>query len=131
MSSDLKAALSDLVISGATEIEARDKKAIVVFVPVPQLKAYHKIQQRLMRELEKKFSGKSVVFVAQRRILPKPSRSKKSKNSALLKQKRPRSRTLTSVHSSILDDVTFPAEIVGKRVHFKLVCLFYLKSIVS
>ena len=38
-----------------------------------------------MRELEKKFSGKHVVFVAQRRILPKPTRKANK-----LKQKRPR-----------------------------------------
>ena len=41
------------------------KKAIIIFVPVPQLKAYQKIQTRLVRELEKKFSGKPVVFIAQ------------------------------------------------------------------
>lgn len=40
------------------------KKAIVVEVPVPQLKSYQKIQVRLVRELEKKFSGKHVVFKA-------------------------------------------------------------------
>ena len=43
----------------------QNKKAIVIFVPVPQLKAYQKIQARLVRELEKKFSGKHVIFVAQ------------------------------------------------------------------
>ena len=42
-----------------------NKKSIVIFVPVPQLKAFQKIQVRLVRELEKKFSGKHVVFVAQ------------------------------------------------------------------
>lgn len=41
------------------------KKAIIIFVPVPQLKAYQKIQTRLVRELEKKFNGKPVVFIAQ------------------------------------------------------------------
>lgn len=41
------------------------KKAIVIFVPVPQLKTFQKIQVRLVRELEKKFSGRHVVFVAQ------------------------------------------------------------------
>jgi hypothetical protein len=58
-------------------------------VPYRLLKAFHKIQPRLVRELEKKFSGKDVVFVANRRILPPPRNGKASA--------RPRSRTLTAV----------------------------------
>merc|ERR1712141_621800 len=116
MNSDLKAQLRELYISGAKEIDVAGKKAIIIFVPVPQLRAYQKIQVRLVRELEKKFSGKHVVFIAQRRILPKPTRKSRTKN----KQKRPRSRTLTAVHDAILDDLTFPAEIVGKRIRVKL-----------
>merc|ERR1712130_913925 len=91
------------------------KKAIVISVPVPQIKAYQKIQTRLVRELEKKFNGKPVVFIAQRRILPKPTKNRKQKA-----QKRPRSRTLTAVHDAILEDLCFPAEIVGKRIRTKL-----------
>ena len=30
------------------------------------------------------------------------------------------SRTLTAVHDAILDDLVFPAEIVGKRIRVKL-----------
>merc|ERR1712226_490781 len=91
------------------------KKAIVIFVPVPQLKAFQKIQTRLVLELEKKFSGKHVVFIAQRRILAKPTRKANK-----LKQKRPISRTLQSVHTAILDDLVYPAEIVGKRIRIRL-----------
>merc|ERR1711909_116085 len=116
LNSDLKAQLRELNISAAKEVDVGGKKAVIVFVPVPQLKDYRKIQTRLVRELEKKFSGRHFVFVAQRRILPKPT--KKSRNA--LKQKRPRNRTLTSVHSAILDDLVFPAEIVGKRMRVKL-----------
>merc|ERR1711909_238806 len=116
MNSDLKAQLRELYITAAKEIDVAGKKAIIIFVPVPQLRSYQKIQTRLVRELEKKFSGKHVVFIAQRRILPKPTRKSRRKN----KQKRPRSRTLTSVHENILEDLCFPSEIVGKRIRIKL-----------
>ncbi|KAJ3758230.1 40S ribosomal protein S7 [Lentinula raphanica] len=107
---ELKAELRPLQISAAREVDVRGgKKAIVIFVPVPQLKAFHKVQQRLTRELEKKFSDRHVVFVAQRRMLRKPTRNSR------VQQKRPRSRTLTDVHEKILEDLVFPTEIVGKR----------------
>uniref|UniRef100_A0A5F4W3R2 40S ribosomal protein S7 n=1 Tax=Callithrix jacchus TaxID=9483 RepID=A0A5F4W3R2_CALJA len=107
MNSDLKAQLRELNITAAKEIEGGGGgKAIIIF----------KIQVRLVRELEKKFSGKHVVFIAQRRILPKPTRKSRTKN----KQKRPRSRTLTAVHDAILEDLVFPSEIVGKRIRVKL-----------
>merc|ERR1711981_982832 len=76
VNSDLKASLRELHITAAKEVEcAAGKKAIVIFVPVPQLKAFQKIQ---------------------------------------------RSRTLQAVHNNILDDLVFPAEIVGKRIRIKL-----------
>lgn len=117
MNSELKSQLRDLHVTAAKETDVGGgKKSVIVFVPVPQLKDYRKIQTRLVRELEKKFSGRHFVFVAQRRILPKPQRKSRS----TLKQKRPRNRTLTAVHSAILDDLVFPAEIVGKRMRVKL-----------
>ncbi|XP_072045298.1 LOW QUALITY PROTEIN: small ribosomal subunit protein eS7-like [Amphiura filiformis] len=117
MNSELKSQLRELFITGAKEIDVGgNKKAIVIFVPVPQLKAFQKIQVRLVRVLEKKFSGKHVVFVAQRRILPKPTRKSRNKS----KQKRPQSRILTAVHDNILEDLVFPSEIVGKRIRIKL-----------
>ena len=60
-------------------------QCIAIFVPVPLLKNFQRVQPRLVRELEKKFSGKHVVIIAQRRILAKPSL--KMKNPP--KQKRP------------------------------------------
>ncbi|KAK8734174.1 hypothetical protein OTU49_006044 [Cherax quadricarinatus] len=116
MNSELKTQLRELTITGAKQIEVGDKKCIAIFVPVPLLRAFQRVQQRLVRELEKKFSGKHVVVIAQRRIIPKPSR--KLKNPP--KQRRPRSRTLTCVHDAILEDLVFPAEIVGKRIRVRL-----------
>ncbi|KAF9410741.1 hypothetical protein HW555_010258 [Spodoptera exigua] len=58
--SDLKAQLRELYITKAKEIELHNKKSIIIYVPMPKLKAFQKIQIRLVRELEKKFSGKHV-----------------------------------------------------------------------
>merc|ERR1712061_979834 len=66
-----------------------------------------------MGELEKKFSKRHVVFVANRTILDKNFRRKGLKV-------RPRSRTLTAVHESILEDVVGPTEIVGKRTRISV-----------
>ncbi|KAH7117754.1 ribosomal protein S7e [Dendryphion nanum] len=112
---DLKTALRPLQFVSAREIEVgHGRKAIVIFVPVPSLQGWHKTQQRLTRELEKKFSDRHVLFIASRRILPRPKRSNRSRTSQ--KQKRPRSRTLTAVHDAILTDLVYPVEIVGKRI---------------
>ncbi|RKF72770.1 40S ribosomal protein S7 [Golovinomyces cichoracearum] len=115
---DLKVALRPLQFVSAREIEINHgKKAIVIFVPVPSLQGFHRVQQRLTRELEKKFSERHVIILASRRILPRPKRSNRSRTS--LTQKRPRSRTLTAVHDAILNDLVYPVEIVGKRLRTK------------
>jgi len=108
---EIKVDLSDLYINAAKQIEVSGgRKAIMIFVPFRMLKSYHRIQQRLVRELEKKFSGRHIVIIAQRTILGKSfSRSKK------VSGPRPRSRTLTKVHEAILEDLVYPTEIVGKR----------------
>ena len=109
---ELKSDLSDLFVNSAREIDvSNNRKAIIIQVPFRLLKAFHKIQQRLVRELEKKFSGKDVVIVGNRRIM-KPTND--------LKNQRPRSRTLTSVHEMLLEDLVYPTEIVGKRLRYRL-----------
>ena len=115
---DVKSQLAELYILGVREIEmGGGKSALLVFVPVPQLKAFHKVQDKIVRELEKKFNGRHILFLAKRRILPKPLRGTKARPQ---KQKRPRSRTLTAVHEAWLDEIVFPAEVVGKRIRVKL-----------
>jgi len=112
---DMRSALRPLQFVTAREIDVgHGRKAIVIFVPVPLLSSWHKIQQRLTRELEKKFSDRHVIIVASRRILPRPKRSNRSRTNQ--KQKRPRSRTLKSVHESIMTDLVYPVEIVGRRI---------------
>jgi len=115
-SNELKADLKELNIAAVHEIETQAKKrALVIFVPYVQIKSFHRIQQRLVRELEKKFSGKHIVIIAQRRLIRKPRRDNKVKQ-----QKRPYSRTVAAVQSAILDDLVYPSEIIGKRTRYRL-----------
>ena len=56
---DLKATLNSLHIHSAKNVDvAGGKSAVVVEVPFPELKTYQKVHQRVVRELEKKLSGK-------------------------------------------------------------------------
>ena len=113
--SDLKQELKYLYIVSAKEVTVGPgKSAIVVVIPFRLLNNFRRIQTRLVHELEKKFA-KNVVIIAQRRILQKPGR-----NNRVKRQKRPMSRTLTSVHNAMLDELVFPAEITGKRLRYKL-----------
>lgn len=114
--SAISADIKELYISAAREIDlGQDRKAVLIFVPFRLLKNFQKIHSALVDELEKKLSGKTVFILAQRRILPVKSRLNRASQ-----QKRPRSRTLTAVHEAILEDLTYPVDIVGKRTRVKL-----------
>jgi small subunit ribosomal protein S7e len=115
-STELKSSLRDLYITAAKDVDCGGgRKAIIIYVPYKLLTSFNKIQTRLVRELEKKFSGRHVLIIAQRTILGK-SYTRNSKT----KGPRPRSRTLTAVHEAILDDIVYPTEIVGKRTRVKV-----------
>jgi len=109
--SDFKAELKNLHFSAVRQVDlSAGRKALVVFVPVKLLKGFHKIQHHLVRELEKKFSSHHVVIVAQRKII---------RQSSVGGAVRPHSKTVTAVHESILDDLVYPTEIVGKRLRVR------------
>lgn len=115
-SSDLTAPLKDLYITAAKEVPTTSSgRAIIIYVPYKLLKSFRGIQQRLVRELEKKFSGAHVLIIAQRTILGK-NYSRSCKTNGV----RPRSRTLTAVQDAILEDILYPTEISGKRIRCKV-----------
>ena len=96
-------------ITSTSETTDGGRKALLIYIPVPLMKQVHRIQQRLVRELEKKFADRHVLFLGHRKIMAKPLRRTRQK------QMRPRSRTLTSVHEGVMEDMVYPTEIVGKR----------------
>merc|ERR1712083_133827 len=93
-SSDIKTDMKDIYMSAAKELDVgKTGKAVVVYFPFRVWKSVRKIQGRLIRELEKKFNKKQVVFVANRTILDKNFRRKGL-------QVRPRSRSSASARAS-------------------------------
>lgn len=112
---DIKSQLDEIWFAGALQLKLNDsgRQSILLFLPYRLLSKYRSVQVRLVRELEKKFSGQHVVVIAQRTILPAKSRTKNTK------ELRPRSRTLTAVQDAQLEDLVQPGEIVGKRTRVK------------
>ena len=87
-------------------------KAVFIYVPYRLRKAFHKVHLRLVRELEKKSSGKDVVVLATRRIL------RPLKKGFAVQQ--PRTRTLTVVHDAMLEDIVHPTNIIEKRTRYRI-----------
>merc|ERR1719473_2147498 len=113
-SSEIKQELREIVLSGVKEFEVKaGRKVAVVFVPYRCWAQVRKIHGRLIRELEKKFSKRHVVFTAERTILGDNYRRMGHKL-------RPRNRTLTSVQESVLEDLCGPTEIVAKRTRCRV-----------
>jgi len=111
-----KEALMKLYITGAKEFDVGGKNAIVISIPPPQVTQWQALQTKTVRELEKKFSGKHVILVGSRKIMPKEARKAGSK---CYKQKRPVSRSVAAVHEAALADICYPAQIIGKRIRHK------------
>merc|ERR1712173_503847 len=61
-------------------------------------------------------SNKHVIIVGHRKIMAKEQKKSTAK---CYKQKRPMTRTVKHVHDSVLEDIVFPSEIVGKRIRHK------------
>ena len=105
----LKTALSALHINAVKEVDIADKKkATVIFYSLRFIRKFRKIQKAVIADLEKKLKT-DVVLIAQRKIQAKPK-----SNMA----RRQRSRTLTAVHDAIVEDICYPADIVGRRWHY-------------
>ena len=88
-----------------------NKHCYLVQVETPSEKDLKKVNGILVKTFEEHFSNPIVVIPAKKRI-----------NGKIFKRyegtKVPRDRTLTAVFDAYLDDLVYPATIVGKRIRF-------------
>lgn len=108
--STLKRHLPRFHINGVRVLESESfkKNAMIIFYPLRFLLLVRKIQRALVTEIEKRHPGFVVVMVAQRKITKRPTDIYKL-------QKVQRSRTSTAVFESILNDLIYPMDVVGRR----------------
>merc|ERR1712066_670237 len=116
-SSESREDFKNIYIAGAREfsinsIGKREKRVVLIYVPYPSLKSAQKLHYKIVLAIQKKKSVQAFT-TAKRTIL---SRWHKVHHS----QKRPRSRTLTSVFDSILDDLLVPGNITARRIRHKM-----------
>ena len=91
----------------------KDKSFILIYVNYRSSKLLlTPIYKKLVTELEKKLK-KTVLVLSNRRILSRWVKENRT-------QKRPNSRTLTAVYSSILDELLLPGVIIGYRTRVRL-----------
>ena len=111
----LRAHLPRFHVNTAKTVEAKSttKKAIVIFYPLRYLMLVRKLQTVLTAELEKRFSGRIVALVAQRKVTRRPS-------NIYAIQEVQRSTTRTAVNESILADLLYPADVVARRWRFRV-----------
>merc|ERR1712023_54634 len=90
-----KEQLMQLHFVAVKEVDVGGRNALILMVPAPQVTGWQKIQTKIVRELEKKFSGKHVMIIGQRKVMAKEARKAGAK---CYKQKRPISRSVKHVH---------------------------------
>ena len=114
-SKEIQEHLKQLNIVSASFVKVDDnKKAIAIVYPRTLTATLHKVQAKLTKDLEKKFDGHVVVFIAQREIRPKTNPHH------AFKVNRQRPQTLTAVHEAMLHDIVYPSEVVGERLRVRV-----------
>merc|ERR1712019_24643 len=116
-SSENREEFRNIYIAGAREFQInqlgkRDKRVVLIYVPYPSLKSAQKLHYKIVNEIQKRKSIQAFI-TAKRTISSKWIKVHHS-------QKRPRSRTLTHVFDSILDDLLVPGNITARRIRHKL-----------
>lgn len=109
---EIKKEVEGIKIENAAEIQtSENKKSFLVQVSSESEKALHKAHSNIVKTLEGKLSSSVVIVPARKRINGNLYRKYKGK-------KVPRTETLSYVFDSILQDVVYPAAIVGKSIRY-------------
>ena len=109
---DHKEELDSIKIEHAKEIQINDdRKCVLVLISTNNLVGFKKVHSLLTKKLEENLSNPVIIIPAKKRVNGKEYRTYVSK-------KVPRDRTLTAVFDGYLDDILYPATIVGKRIRY-------------
>ncbi|EAL51767.1 40S ribosomal protein S7, putative [Entamoeba histolytica HM-1:IMSS-B] len=103
------------VISAKKVTISKDKKATVIFIPLRMMRICRASFEKVIEALEKKLNGP--VFIIGKRVV---AHTKKVGQSGKTDYK-PRSRTSKAVHEAYLNEMLYPVEVAGQRVHATLV----------
>ena len=109
---ELKKDVQNIKIENAAEIPTSDnKKCYLVHVDPQSVDALQKVHSEVVKKLEGKLSNPVIIVPARKRINGNLYRKYRGK-------KVPRTETLTYVYDALLQDVVYPAAIVGKRIRY-------------
>ena len=107
-----KAELEPLKIEHANEVQMNDdQKCYLIQISTQNLAGFKKVHSLLTKKLEEHLSNTVMIIPARKRVNGKEYRTFVSK-------KVPRDRTLTAVFDAYLDDILYPATIIGKRIRY-------------
>jgi len=109
---NIKKDLENLKIENANEISiGSDKRCYLVQVNESSVKNLHNVHSDIVKKLEEHFSTPVVIVPYRKKINGKLFRKFRG-------NKVPRDKTLSAVYDSYLEDLLYPATIVGKRVRY-------------
>jgi small subunit ribosomal protein S7e len=107
----LKKDLANLKIEQTKEIAVNDKRCYLVRVNESAVKNLHNVHSEIVQKLEEHFSTPVIIVPLRSKIDGKLYRKYRG-------TKVPRDKTLTAIHDTYLEDLLYPATIVGKRVRY-------------
>ena len=109
---DHKAELDTIKIEYANEVPMNDdQKCYLIQISTQNLAGFKKVHSLLTKKLGEHL-GNNVI------LIPKRKRVNGKEYRTFVSKKVPRDKTLTAVFDGYLDDILYPATIVGKRVRY-------------